>query len=232
MNDMRGSDIRLAMPVFDIAGFSNYLNAMRAAGAECAAFGRDDDPAGFDGLLLPGGGDVDPALYGAQRLDECGPVDRALDDLQWRALRRFAEAGKPVLGICRGHQVLNAFFGGTLIQHIPQAERHSREVSEPEKYHPTRAAKGGFVERLYGEHPVTNSSHHQAVDAPAPDIEVVQWSDDGVVEAIRHRDFPVWGVQWHPERMCLGFAREGVADGLILLKWFVERCRAGGAGLA
>ena len=223
--------VRLVMPVFDIAAFRNYTAALGSLGAGCERVDEKCDPAGFDGLVLPGGGDVDPSFYGAGRLPECGPADLALDHLQMKALERFAGAGKPVLGICRGHQLINVCFGGTLIQHLPTSERHSWMDGDVDKLHDTRAERGSFVYRLYGESPRTNSSHHQAVERLGGGLKAVQWAQDGVIEAISHESLPVWGVQWHPERMGFGLAAGPCADGAALLRWFIETCKTG-AGLA
>ena len=128
-----------------------------------------------------------------------------------------------MLGICRGQQLINVGFGGTLIQHLPSSDRHAYEGSD--KVHMSRVAEGCFLWDLYGEAFPVNSAHHQAVDAPGEGIEVVQWSDDDVAEAIVHRALPVWGVQWHPERMCLAHRREDTVDGLRLFQWFIDQIR-------
>ena len=157
----------------------------------------------------------------------CDPPDDALDEMQLTVLDRFVKAGKPVLGTCRGHQIINVYFGGTLIQHLPQSPRHRRDPgASTDKAHPTRAAEGSFLAQLYGTDFTVNSAHHQAVEIPGKDIEVVQWSDDGVVEAFHHTKLPVYGVQWHPERMCFANRRMDTVDGADLFQWFIGQCKA------
>jgi len=203
----------------------NYVDALSRLGAVALEACGDVDPMTCDGLLLPGGGDVDPALYGREREPACEAPDRALDDRQLRALQGFVRAGKPVLGICRGHQLINVCFGGTLIQDIPQKAVHDWDdgVNE-DKSHPVRAAAGTFPAALHGERFSVNSAHHQAVDRLGGELVAAAWSDDGVLEAFFHRTLPVYGVQWHPERMCFARARRDTVDGAKLIGWFVELC--------
>ena len=215
--------MRIGLPVLNDQGFANYVNALRALGAE-ADFACD--PEVCDGLLLPGGGDVAPELYKQTPQPECGDADDDLDSLQLDALDRFVRAGRPVLGICRGHQVINVHFGGTLVQHLTTPIQHSRGDSPVDRVHLTHAAAGSFVESLYGAEFNVNSSHHQAVDALGQGLRAVQWTGDGVVEAIEHESLPVWGVQWHPERMGFDHPPLGTVSGDAVLKWFLERCRA------
>ena len=205
-------------------GYANYYNAFAALGAALIPVDAQSDPDAFDGMVLPGGADVDPVFYHRENI-ACGTLEPELDRLQLGALERFVQSGKPVLGICRGHQVLNVFFGGTLIQHLPVSIRHARgEGEHTDKVHDSRALPGSFLAALYGESFAVNSSHHQAVEQPGEGLELVQWSDDGVPEAMFHRTLPVWGVQWHPERMCFAHRREDTVDGSVLLKAFLRRC--------
>lgn len=106
---------------------------------------------GFDGLLLPGGGDVAPERYGEPVDPLCGTPDPALDELQLTVLDWFVKNEKPVFGICRGIQVINVYFGGTLIQHVPDALHHMRTPGIPEdKVHLSHAESGSLLEKLYG----------------------------------------------------------------------------------
>ena len=216
--------LKIAIPVFSGKLFGNYIAALEALGAAIIIADQGIDAADCDGLLLPGGGDIDPALYG-QENRACQNVNRALDDLQMDALDRFARADRPVLGVCRGHQLINVYFGGTLIQHLPTSGRHSRDsAADADRVHLTRALPDSFLAGLYGTEFAVNSSHHQAVDAPGAGLAAVQWSDDGVVEAMRHLTLPIFSVQWHPERMCLSHRRADTVDGSVLLDWFLEQC--------
>ncbi len=164
----------------------------------------------LDGLCLPGGVDVDPAYYGEPRHPDLGQVDTARDDTELKLARWALDADLPILGICRGIQLLNVAAGGSLYQHIPaqlpQAERHNyrlAEVAWDQPTHRVRLAEGSLLARVLGATEVmTNSYHHQAVKQVAVGFRTVAWADDGVVEGIEHPDrrFAV-AVQWHPEGM-------------------------------
>lgn len=219
------SALDIAIPVKPGANVRNYLDALSRLGARGVPVHAACDPGDYGGLLLPGGWDADPALYGQANTGSLH-VDRALDDLQLHAMDAFVKAGRPVLGICRGHQMINVYFGGTLIQHLPESPAHSRDEGDAgDKVHPTRAKEGSFLYDLYGARFYTNSAHHQAVDRPGEGLQVVQWSGDGVVEGIVHRALPVWGVQWHPERMCFAHARADTVDGAKVIDMFLNECR-------
>ena len=224
---MSNATLNIAVPVLPGADIANYLRALEHLGAKGVVFHAPDGIEACDGLLLPGGWDADPALYG-QENTACQGVNRELDRLQMRALEAFARAEKPVLGICRGLQMINVGFGGTLIQHLPTAADHSRDAgSDQDKVHQTRAEAGSFLDALYGARFTTNSSHHQAVDRLGEGLRAVQWADDGVVEAIVHDRLPVWGVQWHPERMCFEHRRADTVDGARVIDMFLQKCRGG-----
>ena len=202
--------------------YTNYVKALTACGASAVESLTDLDPAHYDGLLLPGGGDMDPSYYQEQNR-ACAGIDRALDEAQWAALDHFAGAKKPVLGICRGHQLINVYFGGTLIQEIPAFKRHVA-VNRVDSVHPTTALSDSFLGRLYGTAFSTNSSHHQAIGRQAQDMIPVQWSEHHtVVEGCCHKNLPVWSVQWHPERMCFDHRREDTVDGEKLFRFFLEQ---------
>lgn len=170
----------------------NYRRAIAAAGGE-ARF--DGDPLACGGLLLPGGGDMEPWRYG-QVNTASRDLEPERDQLELELVDAFTAVEKPVLGICRGHQVLNVFFGGTLLQDLPG----HNAVDGKDRRHEVRTASS-FLRDLYGERCMVNSAHHQAVDRLGSGLEALQWTGDGTVEALRHRALPIWGVQWHPERL-------------------------------
>lgn len=144
-------------------------------------------------LLLPGGGDIAPWRYG-QRNTASRDLEPDRDAWDMALILAFAAAGKPVLGICRGMQSVNVFFGGTLLQDIPG---HT-QIHGADRFHPIRTGSGPFA-ALEAE--TVNSAHHQAADRIGDGLRVGQWAPDGIVEAVYHASLPVWGVQWHPERL-------------------------------
>lgn len=171
---------------------------------------------GWDGLILPGGGDIDPALLSdrggtdpARLFDRSGTdpsllpnrgsIDPALDQKQLALLALFAQYRRPVLGICKGMQLINVFFGGGLWEHLAQAETH--RYKECDQFHPSHAEKDSFLARLYGEDFPVNSAHHQGVSFPGKNIRIIQRAPDGVIEGIEHAFLPIVGLQWHPERL-------------------------------
>lgn len=155
---------------------------------------------GIDGLLLTGGGDIDPAVYGADQHPEVYGLNPARD--AWElALARANTV--PVLGICRGSQVLNVAAGGTLVQHLPDITEvcHRELERQHDLVHEVDVVPGSRLHAVAGGLRLgVNTLHHQAVDRVGKGLLVSGWSTDGVVEAIEATgDRPVLGVQWHPE---------------------------------
>lgn len=164
------------------------------------------------GLVLTGGGDVSPALYGEVRHETVLGVSEARDRMEFEAIRLADERELPVLAICRGMQVLNVQRGGSLIQDIPscipQAVAHSVQEPRCGPAHEVRVEPGTRLAKIAGE--VTfavNSRHHQALAKPGAGLEVTARAEDGVIEGV---EVPgerfVVGVQWHPEDMAGQFA--------------------------
>ena len=172
--------------------YENYRRAVEAAGGTVRFGGT---PERCDALLLPGGGDMEPWRYGQSNTASRG-LEPERDTAELMLLERFTAAGKPVLGICRGIQVINVFFGGTLCQDLPG---HSA-VDGHDSFHTVRTARSPLL-AVCGPLCRVNSAHHQAADAPGRGLRAVQWAEDGAVEAVCHDCLPVWGVQWHPERL-------------------------------
>ena len=156
-----------------------------------------------DGLLLTGGGDVDPARYGAAPVPEVYGLDPGRDAFEVALVLAAVRAGLPVLGICRGSQVLNVALGGSLIQHIPAVtgRDHCLRDRAYETVHDVAVASGSLLEAVAGgpEIPV-NSLHHQAVDGLGAGLRAVAWAEDGIVEGVESDGLGrLLGVQWHPE---------------------------------
>jgi putative glutamine amidotransferase len=166
----------------------------------------DELVARIDGIVLSGGGDIDPARYGGTRHDAMYGIDFDRDEFEIRLARRAARSRLPTLAICRGLQIVNVAMGGTLIEDIPTelgSADHSRVGHEVFNGHQhVRLEPSSRVAAVVGETDLeVNSIHHQAVRDLAPGFRAVGWADDGVVEAIEHEDgaWPLLAVQWHPE---------------------------------
>lgn len=207
-------------------GGINYENAVRRAGGVPTAAYCPVWSGGYDGLLLSGGGDMDPAFFGQEDRGSVD-IDRDRDAAELALVEACLAAGKPILGICRGHQVLNVALGGTLLQDIgPEANAFHRHASgaSRDKVHPIRTAEGSLLRCLYGPLCAVNSSHHQALDRLGDGLEATAWSEAGLVEAMEHHTLPLVGVQFHPERMAYARRRPDAADGGFLFQWLIDRC--------
>ena len=200
---------------------SAYVEAVEAAGGIPVAAYCPQYHSRYDALLLCGGCDVQPHLY-SEAVDGAVDMDADRDDAEIALIKAFLEAGKPILGICRGCQLLNVYFGGTLHQHLDTAATHAPQVVGNYLAHGATATEGSRLYSLYGHSFSINSHHHQAIKALAPDLTVTMRAEDGVIEAVSHRSLPVWAVQWHPEKMCLRFAREDTVDGLPVFTEFIR----------
>ena len=203
--------------------YALYVDAIRACGAEptrmyCPAVSTD-----YDGLIVCGGVDVHPARYG-EAVDGAVNMDEARDAAEIALVEAFLKAGKPIFGICRGHQLLNVIFGGTLVQHLPNAIEHSTVLAGRDIVHEVIAQKGSIAEKLYGESFTVNSWHHQAVQDLADGFFVTLRADDDVIEGYEHEKLPVFGVQWHPERMCCTRKRDDTVDGSAIFEYFIRMC--------
>ena len=142
-----------------------------------------------DGFLITGGSDIDPKFYNEENLGLSKNVYPQVDDLDRLIVLHAAKTKKPLLGICRGHQAINVFLGGSLIQHI---DNHEDLKSD----HLVKTIKNDFLN--FKETINVNSYHHQAVKDLAPGLVEIA-SKDGIVEAFIHKELPIVGIQWHPE---------------------------------
>lgn len=167
-----------------------------------------------DGLVIPGGMDVDPHFYHQENIaSNCEPVE--IDQLDLDAIQIAESYNLPVLGICRGLQIINVAYGGTLKQDIPNHSL-SNHIHKCDG-HLINIFEDSFLIKLLGRSCTVNSYHHQAIDQLATNFKVVATSDDGLIEAIESTH--IWALQWHPERMIeLKVYQE-------LFKAFVEQCR-------
>ncbi len=210
--------------IVGVAGnVNNYIAALKAVGIEPVVTLDPAEAVRCGGLLLPGGGDIDPARFGEEN-NGSRDIDTALDAVQLAALDGFVRAGKPVLGICRGHQVVNVYFGGGLVQDLPTAEDHMAR-GHADSLHAVEIAAGSILSKLYGRSAIVNSAHHQGLGALGRGLRVTALAPDGVVEAAEHESLPVLAVQFHPERMAFAHARSDTADGAGVFRWFQEQIK-------
>ena len=174
---------------------------MEAAGAEAVVLAAGTAKLGsVDGLLLPGGWDVDPALYGEEQDTALGPIDPELDRTEVELFRQARATGLPVLGICRGQQVINVALGGSLFQHIDDHDQ--RALGRAHLAHRVAVDPASELARAAGETTLeVNSLHHQAVRSLAPGLRTTARGDDGTVEGIESDDGLVVAVQCHPEEL-------------------------------
>ena len=166
----------------------SYREAIYSAGGVPICSLSAADSALCGGLLLPGGGDI------GERLDE---PERKL-------IQSFVQSGRPILGICRGMQALNVYFGGDLYSHIPGHQQPRGDL---------------------GRRPAVTSNHHQALRHLGQGLQAVQVTPDGVIEAVAHGMLPVWGVQWHPERQSFLRRRSDAVDAAPIFTFFLSKMR-------
>lgn len=160
----------------------------------------------IDGLLISGGCDVNPARYGEEKLPECGESCEVRDESELLFVRHARAAKMPIMGICRGMQLLNVAYGGTLIQDLPSQrglplEKHKQSEPYNVLVHDITLTDGGLLQRVTGKkHFMTNSVHHQAIASLGSTLKVEAVCEDGVIEAVSDsEDEAVFGVQFHPE---------------------------------
>jgi putative glutamine amidotransferase len=186
-----------------------YVDAVRRAGLRPVILTEPESERAeavlepFDALLLLGGGDIDPGRYGAEPHPEIYGVDQERDALEIDLVRAAADAGLPTLGICRGAQVVNVAFGGTLLQHLPEIEGlggHGIPGGGEPILHEVKVSAGSLLSRSTGREVLDCSSHHhQGIDRLGEGLVATGWSDDGLVEALEREDGWMLAVQWHPE---------------------------------
>jgi putative glutamine amidotransferase len=200
---------------------SAYAEAVTAAGGLPVHLPQHVDPAAYagrlDGVLLSGGADVDPDLYGAVADPATGPVEEERDAAELALIELAAGEELPMLGICRGLQLLNVWAGGTLHQDEPAHARYDLTVDDA--FDEVAIEPGSRLAALHGARVRVNSLHHQTVERVADALVVTARSVDGTVEALEWPGHEVIAVQWHPELLA-GAATDP------LFAWLVERARA------
>lgn len=185
----------------------NYVDKLTAAGALPVVLPPIAEIASridvFDGLVLAGGGDIDPARYGAVAHPATESIRPDRDETELRLTMAALERGVPLLGICRGMQVLNVARGGTLYQHVPDVVGHEEHSGYTGAFghHEVRIEPGSQIAKVLDSERLTvPTHHHQSVDKLGSGMVASAWSDDGLAEAVEFEDHPfVVAVQWHPE---------------------------------
>lgn len=193
--------------------YANYLTAIERKELSCILLTPAHSAesiraiiASCSGLLLSGGEDVEPSRYGEEPLPELGTVNPGRDAMEFHALEAALERELPVFGICRGHELLNVYFGGTLYQdiatQIPGELSHYQTTEWGEHHHTARIVPETRLASILGDETLEiNSFHHQAIKDLAPGFRSTAIADDGLIEAVEATERPwVVGVQWHPER--------------------------------
>jgi putative glutamine amidotransferase len=178
--------------------------------------------ASVDGLLLIGGGDISPTCYGATVQRETSDVDDERDRSELALVAAAIQGGRPILGICRGAELVNVAFGGTLRQHLPAAEgiNHTQPRKRYETVHRVLLEPESLLAEVVGGKELdVNSIHHQGIEVVGDDLDPVGRAEDGLVEVIENRQRRVLAVQWHPE--CL--PRERASRQLF--SWLIEQSR-------
>jgi len=198
---------------------SEYATSVLEAGGLPVHLALDSDPAAIverlDGIVLAGGDDVDPRRYGQVPGPHTALVDPPRDEFEFALVLAALDAGVPLLGVCRGAQVLNVALGGTLVQHLAHGEGESHgsyAYPRAHRVHDIATEPGSILASLYGHGTRVNSFHHQAVDIAGAGVVVTGRAPDGVVEAIEVPGSAVLGVQWHPETF----------DGDPAFRWLVD----------
>lgn len=195
----------------------NYVRYVASGGLEPLVTLNSGEIAGCDALLLPGGGDITPAFFGELNRASHN-IDTELDVLQFQALDLCIRSKKPILGICKGMQVINVGLGGTVIQDLPTADFH--KYNDGDQYHSTVIEKKSWLYHLCGADATVNSAHHQSIGKPGQGLHVVQYCPhDSCPEAIVHESLPILGVQWHPERLD---KKRATLSGESVLAYFVS----------
>ncbi len=206
-----GSDIAPKAP--HLAGspvdwfFGEYASRVREAGGLPVELPVIDSPSEYvtrlDGVVLSGGGDIDPARWNGPAQSSYR-VSKERDAFEFELLQAAVDAEIPVLGICRGLQVINVHFGGSLIPHLDamDGDGHSKATRDRQQLvHAISCESESILFELYGPTTMVNSFHHQAADRVGADLRATAHSSDGTVEGVEHCDGRILGVQWHPEML-------------------------------
>lgn len=208
---------------------SKYVKSLERAGAKVKWIELEDtekaisEALSCDGLLLPGGADIEPSLYGREREEKCGKANLLRDKAEPAIFSEFIKTEKPVFCICRGFQLLNVIYGGTLYQDIGEIKKsnHSDFLKRASSVHKITVKEDTLLYNIFSSKSAgVNSLHHQAIENIGKGLVASAVSDDGFIEAIELEAHPFClGVQWHPEHMS---KRDSLEQKLF--DKFVEAC--------
>lgn len=213
---------------------ARLVKAVQSAGGQVVTYDYAKPPdislaiEACDGVLLPGGGDVDPSFYGGVA---CHPqlynVDREADRAAIALAQRAAEAGKPILAICRGLQILNVACGGTLVEHMePSSVVHRGGPEIAMVDHPVTLDQNTLLAHILGKTEViVRSGHHQAINSLGKGLNVIGRAADGTIEAVVDETGQALGVQWHPEEVSAD-----PQDQSAIFTWLIDAARSGRSG--
>lgn len=201
----------------------NYIDAVNNCGGIAVPQYCPDVSTEYDGLIICGGNDIDPAYYN-EKMNGSVNIDAKRDMAEFALAKAFAEKKKPIFGICRGCQLLNVAFGGNLYQDISNASEHC-SFSDYDLVHKVTVKKDSFLYKMYGVEFSVNSFHHQAIKETGNGFDVLATAYGTTIEGIIHKELPIFGVQWHPERMCFANKREDTVDGAEIFNFFIKLCK-------
>lgn len=180
-----------------------------------------------DGVIISGGVDVHPFKYNEEPHPHIGTISKERDDLDFNVMKYALKMNKPILGICRGIQVINVYFGGTLIQDIPSERntniKHSQSAPSYVPTHKVNISKDSLIYNILGEKNEVNSFHHQSVGTLAKDFKVSATASDDIIEAMEYKgkEAFILGIQWHPELLS-----SRVVSMQNVFDMFVEICKS------
>ena len=227
------SDYRGGKATIQTCG-ENYLNSVAAVGGTPLIVPIYDDPEALDrytalcdGFLIPGGIDVNPICYGETPHPLLGQCRLDFDKYQLHFIERMRASGKPILAVCRGIQIINVAYGGTLYQdvslHGPETMHHyQQDVTPGGASHRVTIEQDSILYRLYGGELWTNSFHHQSIKDLGAGLRITARAEDGIIEAVEATDHPyLHAVQWHPESF---FVRKDNYM-LAIFEDFIKQCR-------
>lgn len=204
------------------AEHSNYTNAVEAFGGIAEAIYCPTVTTDYDGLILSGGSDIHPNYYN-ENINGAVNIDEQRDIAEFNLFNEFVKTGKPILGICRGHQLINIALGGSLHQDIETSDEHKR-INNTDNVHSIETVENSLISRLYGKHFSVNSAHHQAVKQLGKNLKATAFHNK-ILEAFEHETLPIFGFQFHPERMTLSYESDNYVNGKDIFKYFTELCK-------